>query len=99
MRSRTTNLALTISSVEITPSSPDISFDVSSTSVCPWRASLLRNPNPFLSRLAEWPPALDDAEQHDDDGHHQQNMDEPSHRVRRHDAKEPQDEQNDQERR
>src|SRR5829696_5636251 len=50
MRSRTTTLAPTISSVETTPSSPDISFDVSSTSACPWRSSLLRNTNTFLSR-------------------------------------------------
>lgn len=33
--------------------------------------------------LKHWPPSLDKADQHDDDRHHQENVDEPGDCVRR----------------
>src|SRR6185436_20808754 len=41
--------------------------------------------------------ALNHPNQDDDDGHDQEDVDEPSQRVRRHHAKEPEDKQDDQE--
>ena len=38
---------------------------------------------PCLLRLEHWPPSLDEADQHDDDRHHQENVDEPAECVRR----------------
>jgi hypothetical protein len=37
--------------------------------------------------------ALNDSEKHDDNGHHEENVDEAPERVRRDDSEEPQDEE------
>jgi hypothetical protein len=43
----------------------------------------------------EWIPALNDAEQQDDDGDDEQDVDQASECVGRHDSEQPQDEKND----
>ena len=48
-----------------------------------------------MRRLPERTPALNDPEQHDDDGDHQEDVDQASERVGRHDPEQPQDEEDD----
>jgi hypothetical protein len=45
--------------------------------------------NPCISELLKNAPALNDANQHNDNGYHQQDVDKPAHRVTAHQPKQP----------